>query len=879
MAIDITIRVDPKKGTAEVQAFGRSANATFNRLEKRSTASVKRMGGTIQSVMKRAAATIAGVFAFQRIVRGFKDGLEAATDFQKGIAEIRTLGIEKSFETISKEVDALTREFGQRPQDTIKAYYDAISAGIKEANIGGFMREASRLAIAGATDISTATDLLTTLSNVFRDETTESLAAFANEAKNLGKTTIPELAGAIGTVAATARVAGASVQELFAATVSLTKQGINTELAMTGLRALFSNIITPAEKVKKVAKDIGIEFSVTNLRTKGLAQFLSELLPKLQGNSELITQLFGNVRAFNAVAAITNKNAKDFTEALEGISGPEALENLQAGFEEMANTAAFSFALLREEVASVGREIGDRILPELAKMARSSRAFISGNRAEITRALTNVGQFISKVGSVFEIFVEAVVGGLFFVISSMAKANSGILKAFSLAFQAVLGALRSFVIAAADILNQIPGINIDVKPIVNALDNFRKGAGQAIKPVTDFLDDLGDTASFVAEAQFAGLRDSVDNLFTPFAGIVREAADATKDLAAAQEDLLPTVDPVSSSIDNQKNALERLLAGLKKTREEAALFAEGFFNTSDAIEQAAIAEKLLGQAGKISDAFGGFEDIPVRIREVIAAGFAGLAEDEQLQLLPKLLSEFDPEVISPELSEKIIELFGAMDMEELRANLPSLITLLTSDDPEAEAQELVDKLKPTFLAAAGSTLALAKGVGASFKALSAAAGPAQSSSKKLAKISLLANKALAVGDAALLFAQAVKEASNLNFPIAALKLTAAGLHLTAATVSATQAGSLQTGGLVRTPSLTAFAETGPEIALPLEDERTTSALAEAFAKAIPEAVGGEGGIVLQQTFQGFVGSEEDVARAVSQTMSDLNEDADVESVE
>lgn len=879
MAIDITIRVDPKRGTAEVQAFGRSANATFNQLEKRSTASVKRMGGTIQSVMKRAAATIAGVFAFQRIVRGFKDGLEAATDFQKGIAEIRTLGIEKSFETISQEVDALTREFGQRPQDTIKAYYDAISAGIKEANIGGFMREASRLAIAGATDISTATDLLTTLSNVFAEETTESLAAFANETKNLAKTTIPALAGAIGTVAATANTAGVSVQELFAATASLTKQGIDTELAMTGLRALFSSIVTPAEKVRKAAKGIGLEFNITNLRTKGLAQFLAELLPKLQGNSELITQLFGNVRAFNAVAAITNKNAKDFTEALEDISGPGALENLQAGFEEMANTAAFSFAQLREEVASVGREIGDKILPELASMAKSSRAFISGNRAEITRAIINVGQFISKVGSVFEIFVEAIVGGFAFILSHAVKIFSGIAQLSALAFQSVLGGIRNFVVAATDILNKIPGIDVDVSPIVDALDTLREGDVKALQPFINALDAVGDAAEFVAESQFQGLRDSVDNLFNPFTTAVQGSTEAVEDLANAQTELPPAVDPATDSINNQANALTRLLEGLKKTRENAALLAEGFFATGDAIEQAAIAEKLLGQVGKISDAFGGFEDIPVKIREVIAAGFAGLAEDEQLQLLPKLLSEFDPEVISPELSEKIIELFGAMDMEELRANLPSLITLLTSDDPEAEAQELVDKLKPTFLAAASSTLALAKGVGASFKALSAAAGPASSSSKKLAKIALLANHALAIGDASLLFAQAVKEASNLNFPIAALKITAAGLHLTAAAVATTQAGSLQTGGLVRTPSLTTFAETGPEIALPLEDERTTSALAEAFAKAIPEAVGGEGGIVLQQTFQGFVGSEEDVARSVGQVLSDLNEDADVESVE
>lgn len=834
MAIDIVLRVDEKKGIVAVENFGKRSTSALRRTEKQGTKSMNRLATNGTKALRNLAVAFAGVFAARQLVRGLRSAISATADFQKGIAEIKTLGVEKTIKQIGADVDSLTREFGQQPQAVIKAYYDAISAGVKEANIGQFMREASRLAVAGATDISTATDLLTTLGNVFRDETTRNLAAFANEAKNLGKLTIPELSASIGTVAATAKTAGASVQELFAATVSLTKQGISTELSMTGLRALFSSIVSPAENVKKAAKGIGLEFSISALRAKGLAGFLAELVPKLRGNDKLITQLFGNVRAFNAVAAISNENARDFKDALEAIEGTAALANLEAGFKTMSETAAFTFAQLEAELESTRRELTEQLLPSVVAFAKGLKDILNLVR-----------------GDVFE-------RGL---VEPLKQAG---------------GEFRKL----AEQMENTKPFDVQGRSVV---DNSRK-----IKEMTERMAELGREARRTVIEQFPEMADEV----FAFAATLRAAG-------------VPMIDSLSAAIERLSLKRKGEADALREQNEAAAAEAEA--NARAAAARATAAKELVAAQAELIEQvkklpvgegierfFPGVEELQ-QVRqgiadakeEIIGLGEAfQLAETDQEQglLASMILGGLTPELVGPEIAERLRLIFEEMDLEELRENIPSLIDLMRSEDPAEDAKKIMDNLtEPMDLAIENLQTRLA-GAANIFGSVVRLFGQASAIGAAFARAQAVSSGVLSIIQGKLTFARGVARfAAGLpvNFPeqAAGIAMKTAGIAEIAAGVAslgqAAGIGKAQRGGLFEQPALSTFAERGPELALPLEDDRTTAALAAAFERVFEGGGAGGGDTFI---FNGFAGGETQVVRAISRAQREADEDVDVVSV-
>ena len=78
------------------------------------------------------------------------------------------------------------------------------------------------------------------------------------------------------------------------------------------------------------------------------------------------------------------------------------------------------------------------------------------------------------------------------------------------------------------------------------------------------------------------------------------------------------------------------------------------------------------------------------------------------------------------------------------------------------------------------------------------------------------------------------------------------------------------------PAISRFAEQGREVALPLDNDRTTEALAAAFEKVAERGGPGGGGDTF--IFNGFVGGQDEVVRAVSRRQREANQDVDVSSV-
>ncbi|KEH91687.1 phage tail tape measure protein (plasmid) [Clostridium botulinum C/D str. BKT12695] len=226
------------------------------------------MGVTMPVV---AAGTAATKFAF---------------DFEKGAAKVSTIAdtTKVPIEDLKKGVIDLSNETGMSTKELNESLYQAISGSVDTAKAVDFLDVAVKAAKGGFTETSVAVDGLTTVLNSYGLEA-DKATDISNQmliCQNLGKTTFGELASAVGKVTPIAASLGVTTNELFSSLASTTAQGLATAESVTALKAAMSNIIKPSKEASDAAEQLGIDFSVSAVKSKGWIGFLKDVKQGLE---------------------------------------------------------------------------------------------------------------------------------------------------------------------------------------------------------------------------------------------------------------------------------------------------------------------------------------------------------------------------------------------------------------------------------------------------------------------------------------------------------------------------------------------------------------------------------------------------------------------
>lgn len=290
---------------------------------------------------------------------------KVAVDFQKAVAEVGTVSdrAQWSLANIAKVSDEMARSFGTTGAQSARALYEVISAGITDsARATETLTAAQKLSVGGLTDVKVAVDGLTTILNAY--QSTGVTATQVTDAMFIavrdGKTRAEELAQSIGLVAPIASATGVSVDQLLASIAQLTTQGIRTSTAAEGLRSALGNVVKPTKEAADVAAELGINFSVAALQSRGLSGFLNDVVTNSGATREQLGKLFGDIQGLTAVLALTNDGGAKFNEILDHMS--EKAGATDAAFKAMTETVDFQlsrFDALRE---SIMRAFGDGLV-------------------------------------------------------------------------------------------------------------------------------------------------------------------------------------------------------------------------------------------------------------------------------------------------------------------------------------------------------------------------------------------------------------------------------------------------------------------------------------------------------------------------------------
>ncbi len=162
-----------------------------SQLKKTLKKTTKQLEGFGKSVAK-VGATAGLAFAATATAVATK-GVTAFADFEKGMNEVLTLlpgAGKEAFDRLGDQVKGLSKEMGILPNEVIPALYQSISAGIPEQNVAEFLRVAAMAAKGGITDLETAVDGITSVTNSWGHEVISATEAsdLMFTAVRLGKT-------------------------------------------------------------------------------------------------------------------------------------------------------------------------------------------------------------------------------------------------------------------------------------------------------------------------------------------------------------------------------------------------------------------------------------------------------------------------------------------------------------------------------------------------------------------------------------------------------------------------------------------------------------------------------------------------------------------
>lgn len=315
-----------------------------------------------KAMSKYITAPIAGIYAASA---------KSALSYGDAIAKVSTIADESQvpIDTLKKNIINLSNETGKGANELAEATYQALSASIETKDVSKFVAEATNLAKAGFLDTADAVDVLTTIINAYGYSAQDAtlIADQLVQTQNDGKTTVNELAQAMGQVIPTASALNIPLEQLNASYVLLTKQGINTANATTYLNGMFTELSRDGSEVSEILQaKTGKSFGQLMKDGYSLGDILQILSDSVNGDSEAFSNLWGNTRAGRGALALLNAGADEFNSEAEKMANSTG--NVNEALGKLKTPGAEARKALNM-LLNVGIQIGDVLAPYIGKAA------------------------------------------------------------------------------------------------------------------------------------------------------------------------------------------------------------------------------------------------------------------------------------------------------------------------------------------------------------------------------------------------------------------------------------------------------------------------------------------------------------------------------
>ena len=350
-----------------INVDSRNAVNQLRQVETRAAATEKAFGA-----LQRAAAAFGAGFALTKVIADVKE-------LDTNLRRLATVGgdvqaLDKGLGALSKQLDGVASK-----AELAAASYQALSAGFTEtgANLK-VVEAATKAAVGGLVDVTSVVEVTTKtlnaygLSGEYAIKVTDSIS----KAIEFGQVQWSDYTSQLGRVAATAALAGVSIDEINAFVAAATKNGATAEVAFTGLSAALATLLKPTKESTDAAAALGIEWNIGGLQAKGFTGLLEDLSKKQDANKEAVAALLGSQEALRGVLAANSKAGKDYQMILEGLGG--AAGKTEMDFQTMKGSLENTLKGLDTAFKNLSEALGKAFGPTIALTIQDTTKAING---------------------------------------------------------------------------------------------------------------------------------------------------------------------------------------------------------------------------------------------------------------------------------------------------------------------------------------------------------------------------------------------------------------------------------------------------------------------------------------------------------------------
>ena len=441
----------------------------------------------------------------KEISQALLDCANSAGEFETSVAKVSTIADSSkiSISEMKKELLDTSNDIGKYVTDISEATYNAISAGVDTSKAVSFAGTATKLAVGGFTDATTAVDILTTTLNAYQlsADKTVSISDKLVTTQNLGKTTVAELAAAMGKVIPIAAAYNVDMSNLSSGYALLTASGIKTAESTTYLKSMLNELGDSSSTVGSILQSkTGKTFAELSKEGKSLGDVIDILGKSVDNDKTAFNALWSSSEAGVGALTLLNNGCTKFNDVLSKMnSSAGATED---AFSKMSNTTEYAQEKMSVAFKNLKIAIGEDL--------NNSLKGVYEGTTDITKAAT---QFVENNPQVVKA-VEAIVIGLGGFIGVVASAQVAV-TAFNAVMMvnpyvlatagliALTAATVAFVTSCDDQLSAVQMVTQENNKQVEsskALIESHKQAAENVGKTNQSLDEQRDTAKkLVAE--------------------------------------------------------------------------------------------------------------------------------------------------------------------------------------------------------------------------------------------------------------------------------------------------------------------------------------------------------------------------------------------
>lgn len=589
------------------------ASENLDRQNRRADRSTRRLDRAL-SRLGRTVATI-GLAALA------SQAARVAIEFDDSLAKVSTLvGVAREqVQGWRGDLQRLAVDAGRGPTELANALFVVTSAGERGAGALEVVDRSARAAAVGLGQTEQIARAVTAAIQAYGPaqldaaRATDVLVATVRE----GNLEASELAGVLGRVLGIASQVGVSFGEVGGFIATFTRLGVDSAEAVTALRGILSALLKPTADADAALRRYGTSLAGLReeIRQRGLARALVDLIQRLDGNDDALTKLIPNIRALAGVFGVAGAQADAYLEIADKVVNSTGI--LSEAFEGVADRPGQAMRRLGAQIDNLRIAFGD----ELARGAAEA----AGSLDEVTASAED----LRELGKLAGLAVRGLAQATVFLAQNVDVAKGLLAVLVAIKLPAWAAASAAAVAKLWAVLAAHPLVAVTAAVTALTLIGVDRWARRSAAATAEMVEEMGKVRRVIDDA--AAVAESLDQvqIQTSVEAYTQRQAEAREAVAAAAQETKryeAQVRDAKAAVDEQAKAMHELARRNAEANEDLKTAALRQLKLSEALKEAkAKLEAAAGEQGKAEAVARAY----AAGLEILRGALKGVADEEE----------------------------------------------------------------------------------------------------------------------------------------------------------------------------------------------------------------------------------------------------------